>query len=340
MEIKSFYAMHPFLSIFIFIIGLTAVKAQNADLVVAFGSCDNEKLPNKLWDDVLAQKPSVWIWGGNNVYANTENMEKMAEAYRNQKQDTLYQQLCREATIMGVWDDHDYGKNDAGVEWKMKGQAQQLLYNFLDIPTNSTLRKRAGIYQSYTVEGLGGKVKFILLDTRYFRDCLEKSPIKGRRYEPTKDTSKTMLGEAQWKWLENELNHSDADFNVLVSSIQFLSRQHGFETWGNFPHETERMEKLIAQSGAQGVFFVSGDRHIAEWSRKEVNQLPYPLVDFTSSGLTHVYEAFSEEENEYRVGKVTNKVNFGLLRFDFAPKKVRFELWGDEMLLDSWEQEY
>lgn len=332
--------MRKFISIPIIFFSLTVATSQNAGLVVAFGSCDNEKLPNKLWDDVLAQKPSVWIWGGDNVYADTENMEKMAEAYQTQKQDSLYLKLSRQATIMGIWDDHDYGKNDAGVEWQMKNQAKQLLYNFLDIPTNSPLRKRAGTYQSYTMEGLGGKVKFILLDTRYFRDSLEKSPIKGRRYDPTKDTTKTLLGNAQWEWLEKELNHSDADFNVLVTSIQFLSRQHGFETWGNFPHETERMEKLIAKSGAKGVFFVSGDRHIAEWSRKEIDALSYPLVDFTSSGLTHVYEAFKGEENEYRVGKVTNKVNFGLLRFDFIEKKVHFELWGDGALLDSWEQEY
>lgn len=332
--------MNKFLLLWVFLLNLQIFFAQDTGLVVAFGSCDNEKLVNHLWDDVLAQKPSVWIWGGDNVYADTQNMEKMAKAYQLQKQDSLYQKLMKEATVFGVWDDHDYGKNDAGVEWEMKDQAQLLLYDFLDVPTNSMLRKRPGTYQSYTVEGLGGKVKFILLDMRYFRDSLDKSLVKGRRYKPTADTSKTILGDAQWQWLEKELTQSDADFNLIVSSIQFLSRQHGFETWGNFPHETHRMEKLIAQSGAKSVFFISGDRHIAEWSRKEIDQLPYPLVDFTSSGLTHVYESFSGEENQFRVGEVTNKVNFGILRFDFVNEKVRFELWGDEELLDSWEQAY
>jgi hypothetical protein len=31
-----------------------------------------------------------------------------------------------------------------------------------------------------------------------------------------------------------ELYNSDAQFHVIVSSIQFLSNKHGFETWGIF----------------------------------------------------------------------------------------------------------
>lgn len=315
--------------------------AQNNGFVLAFGSCDNQRIENLLWDEVLQQKPAVWIWGGDNVYADTEDMTKMAAAYQKQKNDTLYQQLRKESTVLGVWDDHDYGKNDAGAEWPMKKPAKELLYNFLDVPLNSSLRNRNGTYQSYLFEGNGGKVKIILLDTRFFRGSLVKSTVKGRRYEPTSDTTQTMLGKEQWQWLADELTHSEADFNIVVSSIQFLSRQHGFETWGNFPHETQKMEKLIADSGAKGVIFLSGDRHIAEWSRKEVEGLPYPLVDFTSSGLTHVYESFKAEENDFRVGKVTNQKNFGVLRFDFNNKKVMFELWGDNSrLLDRWEQVY
>lgn len=232
--------------------------AQNNGFVLAFGSCDNQRIENLLWDEVLQQKPAVWIWGGDNVYADTEDMTKMAAAYQKQKNDTLYQQLRKESTVLGVWDDHDYGKNDAGAEWPMKKPAKELLYNFLDVPLNSSLRNRNGTYQSYLFEGNGGKVKIILLDTRFFRGSLVKSTVKGRRYEPTSDTTQTMLGKEQWQWLADELTHSEADFNIVVSSIQFLSRQHGFETWGNFPHETQKMEKLIADSGAKGVIFFVG----------------------------------------------------------------------------------
>ena len=48
-----------------------------------------------------------------------------------------------------------------------------------------------------------------------------------------------------WAWLKNELTSSDADFNLIMSSIQFLSGEHGFESWGNFPKEVEKMESII-----------------------------------------------------------------------------------------------
>jgi alkaline phosphatase D len=39
-----------------------------------------------------------------------------------------------------------------------------------------------------------------------------------------------MLGVTQWAWLEKELTISKADFNVIMSSVQLLSAEHGFET--------------------------------------------------------------------------------------------------------------
>ena len=46
---------------------------------------------------------------------------------------------------------------------------------------------------------------------------------------------------------------------------------------------------LIAETGASGVLFVSGDRHLMEISRDVTRNAPYPLWDFTSSGLNIVF---------------------------------------------------
>jgi alkaline phosphatase D len=67
---------------------------------------------------------------------------------------------------------------------------------------------------------------------------------------------------------------------------------------------------------------LSGDRHISEFSKKEIKGLRYPLIDFTSSGLTHVYSSFSGEPNQYRVGEVISQKSFGVVRFNFETKSV------------------
>ncbi len=312
-----------------------------SSFTIAFGSCNKLELPNALWDDVLAAKPDIWIWGGDNIYADTDDVAAISSMYEAQKKVAGYQQLRAEIPIIGTWDDHDYGLNDGGIEWIIKEDSQKAFLDFLDVPAKSPLRERQGIYAAHEYTRAEGAIKVFVLDTRYFRTALTKDPSGQKRYLPNRSGEGTILGEQQWKWLENELNTSKADFNILVSSIQFISDQHGFEAWGNFPAEVARMKRLVIDSGAKGVIILSGDRHISEFSSIGLNGLPYPLIDFTSSGLTHVYSGFSGEPNPYRRGEVISKESFGLVNFNLATKQVVFEIVGDGgRILARLEQRY
>ncbi|QBA64580.1 alkaline phosphatase D family protein [Muriicola soli] len=312
-----------------------------ADFTIAFGSCNRHNVKNSLWDDVLATEPDVWIWGGDIVYADTDDPEKIAGMYEVQKSIPEYAQLLSEVQVIGTWDDHDYGLNDGGVEFEAKDESQQVFLDFMDVPENDPRRERKGVYAGYNFKTAEGELKILVLDTRYFRSALTPSQQKGKRYEPGPYGEGTVLGEEQWAWLEKELNASEADFNVIVSSIQFLSNQHGFETWGNFPHEVDKLKTTVAQSGAKGVIILSGDRHISEFSSSTLEGMSYPLIDFTSSGLTHVYSSYSGEPNPYRLGEVVAKKSFGLLRFNFKTRQVGMEMISDQgKVLNKLVQEY
>ncbi len=300
------------------------------DFVVAFGSCNMAQEPNPFWDDVLADNPDVWIWGGDIVYADTDDVEKLRAIYAMQDTVAEYAKLRTEVPIIGTWDDHDFGLNDGGSDFSIKEESQQVFLDFMGVPKDSERRNREGVYASHEFEVSTGKVKVIVLDTRYFRSELVKDEESKRRYKPTMDSTATVLGETQWQWLRQELNNSDADFNLIMSSIQVLSGEHGFETWGNFPLEVQKLEKMIAKSGANGVIILSGDRHISEFSRTNVDGLSYPLVDFTSSGLTHSYSSFSGEPNQYRVGEVVSEKSYGVITFDFEKKEADMKMKGDD----------
>lgn len=299
------------------------------DFTIAFGSCNRQTIKNKLWPAVLEQQPDLWIWGGDIIYADTKDMQKMANDYKLLKDQPHYQTLVKTSKILGTWDDHDYGLNDAGEEYEMKVESQQLFLDFLDVPQNHARRNREGVYHSEVFKSAEGSVKVIVLDTRYFRTALTKSTTNNRRYQPNKYGEGTILGEAQWQWLQEELTNSKANFNVIVSSIQVLSGEHQFEKWANFPHETERLLKLIENTKPNATFVISGDRHISEFSKVQLEQLNYPLIDFTSSGLTHVYSGFSGEPNKNRVGDVVFEISFGVLKFDFRKKSVIMEMRGE-----------
>ena len=302
------------------------------EIKIAFGSCSNQLLPQVMWPVINANNPDLWIWMGDIIYMDTDSMEITKEAYDFQKSNSDYLILRDSAEIIGIWDDHDYGFNDGGKNWPVKDKKKELMLEFLDEPENSPRRKHDGVYISYNYFLKGNRsIRIILLDGRYFRDTLTYSPIKGRRYDPNPYGQGTLLGEEQWVWLGNELTYSKADLNIIVSGIQVLSEEHGFESWGgNFPHERDKLYELLKSTNANNVLFLSGDRHIAEVSKTDIVGLNYPIYDITSSGLTHSYEE-ADEPNKYRISPLISQKNFGVLTITYNDNSmlVDVELKGE-----------
>jgi len=173
-------------------------------------------------------------------------------------------------------------------------------------PADAAVRSREGSYQSYLIGEGERAVKVILLDSRYFRDAV---------VEPTKEAG-DILGEAQWAWLEVELQKNEAAAHVIASSIQVLPEEHGYEKWANFPNARKRILALLNTTRPNLPLLISGDRHIAEIS--QVNVGDYPVYEMTSSGLTHSYEA-ADEENAYRISPLIGVKNYGLLHYVWKP---------------------
>ena len=310
-------------------------KLNGSDLIFAFGSCNRQSFENKLWKPVLENNPILWIWGGDIIYSDTDDMELMAQHYQQQREQEGYDDIVKNMRVLGTWDDHDYGLNDGGLEYVAKAESQQLFLDFLGVSKDDPRRSREGVYHSELLKTEDGSVNIIVLDTRYFRTALTPSANPEHRYQPSLDNNGTILGDVQWQWLENTLNNSEADFNLIVSSIQFLSTEHGYETWGNMPHEVNKLKSLIGTSKAKGVIILSGDRHISEFSKTAIEGVDYPLIDFTSSGMTHSYSNFGGEPNQYRKGKVVSDLSFGLLKINFEAKKVIMQMRGENNVLQQ-----
>ena len=296
--------------------GTATLQQQKPITTIAFGSCSDQKRPQPLWDDIVAQKPDVWVWLGDNIYGDSESMDTLRAKYARQKANPVYQQLRQSTPIIGVWDDHDYGVNDGGKEYPKRKESQQVMLDFLDVPTDSPLRTEEGAYSTHIYGPKGQRVKIILLDGRYFRD-----PLKKENKQNVPDPSGDMLGETQWKWLEQQLTNSDADINIIGCGIQFLPEEHVYEKWANFPTARQRFLDLLSKTKPKGALLISGDRHMAEVSKTSVPGLNYALYDVTSSGLTHV-SAPHEEPNRYRVGKIVSELNYGLITIDWAAKPL------------------
>ena len=326
MKSVNFYKNQWLLSLIclLFFAGLP-VQSQEV-FTIAFGSCNKTEIPNELWDDILKTEPDLFIWGGDNVYADTQNMKLLAKHYKALNAVPAYKALKAVTPIIGTWDDHDYGMNDGGVHFTAKAASQQVFLDFMDVPKDSPRRKQEGVYAAHEYKIGEKKIKVLVLDTRYFRSNITPDLETSKRNKPNPYGQGTMLGAAQWEWLTTELSDPATDYNIIVSSVQFLSNEHGFECWGNFPHEVDKLEQLLVSTQAKNVLILSGDRHISEISKKEIPGLHYPLLDITSSGLTHAYKGFSGEANPFRVSKVVATESFGLLRIQALKEEISISL--------------
>ncbi len=305
------------------------VKETEPPDVITYGSCARQKMDQPIWDAINALRPDLFIFMGDNVYADTTDEAAMRQAYDELAQKSGFQQLRSQSILLPIWDDHDYGKNDAGAEFEAKEMAQRVFLEFFQVPPTEPRKSRPGLYGSYLFGPAGKQVKVILLDTRWFRSPLVKEQ---KKYVPADDPDKTMLGEAQWAWLQEELR-TPAQITLIVSSIQVLPHQHPWEKWHNLPLEREKLLNLIAESGAPGVILLSGDRHAGE-----ISKLPadaelgpgYPLYEVTSSSL-NLPIGRTGEPNEFRVTEDrVFQANFGamLIDWDADDPVIRLQLRG------------
>jgi alkaline phosphatase D len=296
--------------------------------LIAVGSCADQSLPQPIWDAVLAGKPELFVFMGDNVYGDVKSpdLRELKEAYATADRVSGYRRLRETVSILPIWDDHDFGVNDGGADFPYREQAKDLFVQFWGIPAEDLRRTRAGLYHAETIGAPGRQVQIILLDTRWFRSPLkatdQRRPGRGR-YVADPDPAKTMLGDEQWTWLADQLR-KPADVRLIVSSIQVLAEDHGFERWGNFPRERDRLLALIAETRANGVVIVSGDRHIGGFYR-QVRGAPYPLYEMTSSSLNRPFRGASEVDVR-RIGPLYNQENYGTVRIDWDAGTVTLAL--------------
>ena len=283
------------------------LSSQNS-IKILFGSCNDEDRAQPLWPALEAEKADLFLWLGDNIYGDSEDLAVLKKKYQLQNSHEDYISFKNSTPINGTWDDHDYGVNDGGKEFPSKAGSQQLLLDFLDIPSDHPRRNREGVYDKISLNKNELSIDIFLLDTRYFRD-----PVIGKKGEFKAESIGTILGKAQRKWLDQELAKSDADIHIFVSSIQLIPEEHGWEKWANFPEQKTKFLDLISSHNINHPIILSGDRHLAEFSMQQWKG--YTFYDLTSSSLTHGIKNPRPEANKFRIknSELIFEENYGVL---------------------------
>jgi alkaline phosphatase D len=168
------------------LLGLLAAAPATAQEVppltrITFGSCADQERPQPIWDAVLAYKPELFLFAGDNVYGDVGSPElaELREAYARAGSIAGFERVRREVPHLATWDDHDYGRNDAGAEFAQKAPSQALFLDFWQVPADDPRRGREGVHASASFGPEGQRVQVILLDTRFFRSPLRPTDQRG-----------------------------------------------------------------------------------------------------------------------------------------------------------------
>jgi alkaline phosphatase D len=300
---------------------------------IAFGSCFDQRMAQPIWEAIFAYRPELFLFLGDNVYGSAPrallqpDLPVLVNAYAMARTNPAFARIRRESEVLAVWDDHDFGLNDGGADMPYRQRAKALFLDFFDIAPDDERRTRDGLYFARSFGPEGRRLQIILLDTRWFRSPLVAPEVRPRygRYVPTEDRSTTILGEAQWAWLAERLREP-AQVRLVASSIQVVADGHNWERWGNFPHERQRLYDLVRDTGARGVVFLSGDRHLGAIYR-ETADVAYPMIDLTGSPASRP-ASNNREPGPNRLGAIYGMENFGTVDIDWWDRSLTLSVRG------------
>lgn len=293
-------------------------RSDAPDFNFLLGSClyvndsayDRPGSPYGQGTDILLkmnEKPSDFmLWLGDNVYtreADYGSESGLRYRYMHTRADSNLQPFLASRHHYAIWDDHDYGSNDACKSYPLKETTLQL---FREYWANKTYGQDGrGIYSMFSYSD----ADFFLLDDRFFRDFQFLSD----KTHP----DKTQLGEEQLQWLFNSLSYSRATFKFIVIGGQFLNEHTSKESYNFYKAERERILDFIIENRISGVVFLTGDRHHSELIRNDRVQpkLGYALYDFTCSAISSRASDISKSDEINNPTRIPNTLvmenNFG-----------------------------
>lgn len=253
-----------------------------------------------IFEDIYKKQPQFFLWLGDNVYlreADWNSVTGIHHRYTHTRSTPEMQAMLGSMHHYAIWDDHDYGPNDSDRSYHLKKETLKTFKNFFANPNYIFDEGTTGTFQWADCD-------FFLTDNRYWRTPNNRSDI----------VDHDILGEEQMQWLLDALVNSRAPFKFVVMGGQFISPLKRYEKHANIaPKERSRLIRAIEQLRIEGVVFISGDVHITELSKLNVDGA-YPLYDITVSPLTSGIAGKGAEENPTQVpGTLVRERNYALM---------------------------
>ncbi|MGB0774426.1 MAG: LamG-like jellyroll fold domain-containing protein [Akkermansiaceae bacterium] len=250
----------------------TTVPAQRTgqNITVAFASCVNDSTDG-VWAEMANHNPSLLCLSGDTPYVDTGALPSIRSKHRDLLQRPNLAALGKNVSVVGTWDDHDFGLN-GGNGVNTASRKVNTRRGFIEYRAHDRYGDGSGngIYHKVDM----GAIEIFLLDPRWFSQTAA-SPINANE--------STCFGNAQWQWILDSIRASKAPFKVLLQG-QIWQDKKNSETDDMFTYwaERDKLLDIIRDEKIPGVVLFGGDIHVARYL-KHPQRLGYDLHDFIMS---------------------------------------------------------
>jgi len=115
-DLSPHAAIHSATLVTFSLLASAAASAQHVTRI-GFGSCSHQDKPQPIWTSVLEDKPDAFIFLGDNIYGELDDVVVLSRKYARLAAIPGFAALREQIATYATWDDHDYGRNDAGKEY-------------------------------------------------------------------------------------------------------------------------------------------------------------------------------------------------------------------------------
>ncbi|MCS1410525.1 MAG: Alkaline phosphatase D [Verrucomicrobia subdivision 3 bacterium] len=300
------------------------LPSQTGNVRVAFGSCSklSQYKSGPIYRAIAEEQPDMVIFVGDNSYfiiadgskkhfettgpiGDWNTLEGMLHRHLMTRVNPDLQNMFRSVPCYAVWDDHDYGPNNADRTFGLKEEATLAFRQMWANPAYGTA-ETPGIFSSFR----HGPAEIFLMDDRYHK----YSP---QEHDDVTPQNGSIWGEAQLNWLLAGLKASTAPVKLIANGTQVLSKSKSGE--GHYQEavgEIERLLEFIQDHQIGGIVFLTGDRHFSEAMQQHIPNGPL-LIECTSSPLQQNQNVgpLDGQEHENRLWAMRGN-NFGLVTID------------------------
>lgn len=288
-----------------------------ASFTFAAGSCARTGSSGMVFDTIRRAEPLFFINDGDWFYADIADERR--DLFRKQYDAVLNAPsqgaLYASTPFVYVWDDHDYGGNDADGSSASRPAVMDVYRQYL--PHYPLRSEDSPVFQSFTV----GDVRFVVTDARSARDP---------DAEP-----REMIGPEQREWLFSELAQAD-DYGLVVwvqGSPWVGKADPTSDTWAGYAEERAIIADKIAELDVDNLLMVSGDAHMLGYDDGT-------HTDYSESGnaaFPLLHAAALDRKGGIKGGPYTEKPHpgggqFGLVHIEDDGRSVKVTVEGRNYL--------